>query len=387
MSRTFQQVSDIPYQNPVSYYYPGNYQQVPPRMPVVDFHYNSDLSYPQGPGVPANWPLYPRQSPSQKDEMVSPLSNNMKFQYPTQPQMPTQMPMQQNSLQYSAVPYMVQNSTSGMQVPRSTENASSTNSQIEPLTDSQSDPQMIPPRSGTALMPNLPTSTKVALLDPASSHASSGNSTPEKPSRTGSSTKLHKLGKSHSSGHTDGSNNCKVCGKVFQKPYNLKSHMKTHSTERPYKCQFCPKTFARSHDRKRHENLHGGQKNFKCEGYLRNGITKWGCGKQFARSDALARHFRTETGYLCIKQFMEEEKEKEAGDEGRAELVYPHQQSHSSQQLFPQHYPLMPQQMSQQMPQQIPQQQHYPSNSSARAYDPLSYMPPPQISLPPLLRH
>ncbi|KAL6450069.1 CRZ2 Transcriptional regulator CRZ2 [Candida maltosa Xu316] len=99
---------------------------------------------------------------------------------------------------------------------------------------------------------------------------------------------------------------CTVCSKVFQKPYNLKSHMKTHSSEKPFSCQFCPKTFARSHDKKRHELLHQGVKNFKCEGYLKDGVTKWGCGKKFARSDALSRHFRTETGWLCIRPLMDE---------------------------------------------------------------------------------
>lgn len=102
---------------------------------------------------------------------------------------------------------------------------------------------------------------------------------------------------------------CPQCSRVFQKPYNLKSHMKTHSDEKPFKCSSCHKTFARSHDKKRHELLHGGQKNFKCEGYLKNGVTRWGCGKKFARSDALSRHFRTETGWLCIKPLMDEAKE------------------------------------------------------------------------------
>lgn len=106
---------------------------------------------------------------------------------------------------------------------------------------------------------------------------------------------------------------CPKCGKTFPKPYNLKLHMKTHSTERPYKCLMCSKSFARSHDRKRHEHLHQGVKNFKCEGYLKDGSTKWGCGKTFARSDALARHFRTETGWLCIKPLMDEAKELESG--------------------------------------------------------------------------
>lgn len=106
---------------------------------------------------------------------------------------------------------------------------------------------------------------------------------------------------------------CATCGKLFQKPYNLKLHLKTHSTDRPFKCSQCPKTFARLHDRKRHELLHGGVKNFKCEGFLKNGTTKWGCSKKFARADALARHFRTETGWLCIKPLMDEAKDVDNG--------------------------------------------------------------------------
>lgn len=104
---------------------------------------------------------------------------------------------------------------------------------------------------------------------------------------------------------------CNECGKVFQKPYNLKSHMKTHSSEKPFKCSTCSKTFARSHDKKRHELLHAGEKNFKCEGFLKDGTTKWGCSKKFARSDALSRHFRTETGWLCIKPLMDEARDSE----------------------------------------------------------------------------
>lgn len=107
---------------------------------------------------------------------------------------------------------------------------------------------------------------------------------------------------------------CKVCGKVFGKPYNLKSHMKSHSNEKPFECKVCGKHFARSHDKKRHELLHKGEKNFKCEGFLNDGKTKWGCGKRFARSDALSRHFRTETGWLCIRPLMDEAKHMESND-------------------------------------------------------------------------
>ncbi|ODQ59079.1 hypothetical protein WICANDRAFT_23873, partial [Wickerhamomyces anomalus NRRL Y-366-8] len=60
--------------------------------------------------------------------------------------------------------------------------------------------------------------------------------------------------------------------------------------ERPFVCTVCGKAFARQHDRKRHEDLHSGKKRYECRGVLADGVTQWGCGKKFARTDALGRH-------------------------------------------------------------------------------------------------
>ena len=79
---------------------------------------------------------------------------------------------------------------------------------------------------------------------------------------------------------------CQQCNKVFTRPYNLKSHQRTHTRERPYVCKeiYCPWKFARPHDLKRHELLHSGVKPHGCPH----------CDKRFARRDALRRHWKVD---------------------------------------------------------------------------------------------
>ncbi|QUC20333.1 uncharacterized protein UV8b_04574 [Ustilaginoidea virens] len=99
---------------------------------------------------------------------------------------------------------------------------------------------------------------------------------------------------------------CTLCPKRFTRAYNLRSHLRTHTDERPFVCTVCGKAFARQHDRKRHESLHTGEKRFVCKGDLK-ASSQWGCGRRFARADALGRHFRSEAGRICIKPLLDEE--------------------------------------------------------------------------------
>ncbi|KAL8653328.1 MAG: hypothetical protein Q9226_003891 [Calogaya cf. arnoldii] len=59
---------------------------------------------------------------------------------------------------------------------------------------------------------------------------------------------------------------CAICPQRFTRAYNLRSHLRTHTDERPFVCTVCGKAFARQHDRKRHEGLHSGEKKFVPKG-------------------------------------------------------------------------------------------------------------------------
>ncbi|MCJ1318805.1 hypothetical protein MMC15_004136 [Xylographa vitiligo] len=82
---------------------------------------------------------------------------------------------------------------------------------------------------------------------------------------------------------------CRVCGKLFKRSYNWKSHLETHNPERkyPHPCTAmvgnnpCTKKFQRKTDLDRHfDSVHLKARNHKCNL----------CGNRFARRDTLRRH-------------------------------------------------------------------------------------------------
>jgi hypothetical protein len=73
---------------------------------------------------------------------------------------------------------------------------------------------------------------------------------------------------------------CPYCLTEFTRHHNLKSHLLTHSQEKPFVCSTCQSRFRRLHDLKRHTKLHTVDIPHICSQ----------CGRKFARGDALARH-------------------------------------------------------------------------------------------------
>ncbi|KAK4035175.1 hypothetical protein C8A01DRAFT_38379 [Parachaetomium inaequale] len=85
---------------------------------------------------------------------------------------------------------------------------------------------------------------------------------------------------------------CPYCETEFTRHHNLKSHLLTHSQEKPYVCQSCQMRFRRLHDLKRHSKLHTGEKPHVCPS----------CDRKFARGDALARHSKGAGGCAGRRQ-------------------------------------------------------------------------------------
>ncbi|XP_033320818.2 uncharacterized protein LOC117217366 [Megalopta genalis] len=93
---------------------------------------------------------------------------------------------------------------------------------------------------------------------------------------------------------------CSICSKEWKTLTELKVHIKTHSSTKPYMCEKCGQAYKRKHALEIHIGMHNGINPFQCNF----------CSKCFSQKVSLVRHLPMHTGEtlyqceLCGKRFI-----------------------------------------------------------------------------------
>jgi hypothetical protein len=95
-----------------------------------------------------------------------------------------------------------------------------------------------------------------------------GRTEPSRGSEEGGSSKFATIGVSSENNQAaptaansqpDRLNQCGICGRHYARPSTLKTHLRTHTNERPYKCAVCCKTFSQAANLTAHQRVHTGK--------------------------------------------------------------------------------------------------------------------------------